>query len=507
MFLEVLTGLCVAAGEEPESEASGGLTIVGQTPDSDALATELRRFVGGQLTARTFTEIAEAIVRHYEKQDRPVVDVWFPEQDITEGILTVRVEEGRVGEVILTGAAHFNRGRLASGIRIQPGDVVSRQRIQQELDWLNRNPFHDANVRVSDDHEEATLEFVLSDRRPIRFTTGFENSGVALLGEERFNIGVAYGNLFGFDHLLGYQFFFGESFDRFRGHAVTYQLPLPWRHTLLLRGALVNSSAPLEVSEESGQTDGESWLTGAQYQIPLRSGSRFTHQAGAGFDFKSTNNSFEFDQAQNFDTPIEVAQFTLDYDAQFESENATTALDASLVWSPGGVGAQNTDEAFQRTRPGAESSYVYVRGQLEHWHPLGGASGTDLALRASGQWTENTLVPSEQFSPSGYDAIRGYDERRILGDSGFTLSAELHSPPLEFGVSGTKGQLRLLAFIDYGMAFNNTASPQLPSSTELASYGAGVRVKIAEHMAVRFDYGQQIDSGKGRGHVAVSLSF
>ena len=52
-----------------------------------------------------------------------------------------------------------------------------------------------------------------------------------------------------------------------------------------------------------------------------------------------------------------------------------------------------------------------------------------LSARLDGQWSDEPLIPGEQFGIGGARSVRGYEEREASGDSGFFVSAELISKP------------------------------------------------------------------------------
>jgi hemolysin activation/secretion protein len=500
-LLDALKGAVIRMrrGGEGKSRTRDGITLIGDVQGAAQLQQDLSAYLGKPLTTLTFPAVAETIVRHFETHDRPVVEVTFPEQDITDGVLRIDVEEGRFGELKVTpGGAPWNGERLTRQLHLP--EIVSQSAILQELDWLNENRLRKATVTVAEgDGGTADIQFHLVGDRTWRAFSGYENSGVDLLGEHRFFTGLELGNLFNCGHQLSYQYFTDDSLDRFRAHALVYRLPLPrLHHVVSMTAAIVDSDVELADVGGLQKSNGTSWLAAVSYKIPLQRSRNLKHSAAAGLEFKSSNNNFEFGGGNALDTPTEVIQAGIAYDADIQSPFGGITLDLDLKWSPGEMSDRNSDEAFAMLRPGAESGYFCGRAAIETSHALG--AGFDMNLRARGQWSGGTpLIPSEQLALGGYDSARGYAELESLGDSGFLVSAEIYTPTLE----AQSTRLRWLAFLDYGVAFNEVEK----ESDELASYGVGLRFQVSERAAVRFDYGWQFETGESRAHAGVAVEF
>ncbi|HEY5292503.1 MAG TPA: ShlB/FhaC/HecB family hemolysin secretion/activation protein, partial [Burkholderiales bacterium] len=143
---------------------------------------------------------------------------------------------------------------------------------------------------------------------------------------------------------------------------------------------------------------------------------------------------------------------------------------------------------------------------------------TDWQVRvaASGQYAGNPLVPAEQLGLAGSTAVRGFNERAAVADSGYFANAEIYTPELA-KATGARGSLRALAFYDFAHGYNHNvpAGSLTPTRIGIASVGAGVRYSIGKGFSLRFDLAQVIDAGppntkeRGdwRGHINVMLAF
>ncbi|MEZ5325313.1 MAG: ShlB/FhaC/HecB family hemolysin secretion/activation protein [Verrucomicrobiales bacterium] len=499
IFLDRLSGLVVTLEDGKPRYVEGGAVILsGKFRHPAGLKAALSGFIGKPLTASTFPAVAETIVRHFDRFDRPVVEVSFPEQDITDGVLRVDIVEGRFGKLGVTGTVNWNIENLTQQLSLP--EIVSRAAILQELDWINENRLRRASASVSEGVDgETDVEFRLNGERAWRAFAGYENSGASLVGEDRYFVGFDAGDLFHQGHQLTYQCFTDDSLTRFQAHALSYRLPLSsLRHVVTLSAAVVESEVALDGAGGLRRSDGSSWLTSASYKIPLRRYQNLKHSVAMGLEFKSSNNNFEFGGGEALDTSAEVIQAGLAYSGEIRSSIGNASFDLGLTWSPGGLSDRNSDDAFAMLRPGAQSDYVIGTAEIEVTRALG--AGFEMSVEARGQWSAGTtLIPSEQLALGGYDGVRGYEERETLGDAGFIVSSEIYTPVLQTGSAATRG----LIFLDYGVACDEFEN----DSEEMASYGAGLRLQIAEKTAVRFDYGWQGETGEGRGHIGLVVEF
>jgi len=474
-------------------------------------------FIGQPVTLKSLGELSRAIVAYYREHDRPVVNVFVPEQNITNGIVQIVVAESRVGQITATGAKYFSNNDLRDEIQLRPEEPISGDKIRGDLNWINRNPFRQSDILFSPGQTPGTTDMLLrtQDRFPLRVFAGYEDSGNQLTGDNRFLAGFNYGDLFGVGQQLSYQYTIGSDSNKFYAHSGTYVIPLPWHHELTFFGLYSEANASVA---SPLTTSGVSWQTSARYEIPLPGTQAFQHSVLGGFDFKQSNNDLEFGGTMISNVYTDVAQFVLGYQASYIDDYGSTFATATGFWSPGDLTGTpaNTDASYVATRAGAKADYTYGQFTLRRLTKL--PWDFTWSVRALYQIADANLLPSEELGLGGYQTVRGYDEREANGDDGFLLSTELATPPVSLGqLIGLKeatDQLQFLGFVDYGGTSLHNATPSdVNPNTNLLGVGPGVRYNISPYIAVRFDYGfQMIDTGfdtrhNSRGHIGVVVSY
>ncbi|NUN93766.1 MAG: ShlB/FhaC/HecB family hemolysin secretion/activation protein [Verrucomicrobiae bacterium] len=501
----------IKGGAPPfEGIRAGKLPLI----EKDSFQQAMRPYLGRPVSRATLNAMVREVIRHYRRCDRPVVDVIVPEQDITNGVVQFVVIEGRVGAVRVEENRWFSSKRIAEQVRLRPGDPISQRALEGDVDWLNANPFRTVDAVFTPGQERGRTDVVIKakDRFPARFYTGYEDTGNDLTGDERWLAGFNWGDAFGLDQQLNYQFTTASDFKKLVGHSGSWIIPLPWRHRLTFFGSRADTrgdvAPPLNI-------EGFSWQASARYAAPLPAPGWLKHELSAGFDFKQSNNNLEFGGAQVFGTTTDVDQFVFDYTATARDAYGTTSLSGQFVYSPGGWTSRNDDRHFALARNNALAEYRYGKVGIERVTRL----PWDFSWMAKGslQVAHRNLLASEQIGVGGSGSVRGYDEREANGDEGYLVSTEIRTPPVSLGalvgLEKAVDQLQFLGFFDYGVAENRILLPGEDPHVQLAGTGPGLRYTISPWLSVRFDYGWQLyDTGlnpryNSRGHLGVIIAY
>jgi hemolysin activation/secretion protein len=478
-------------------------------------------FLGRTLTENAIRDVQDAIILYCRNRGKLLVDVVLPEQSIDNGVLQLWFLEGRVGQIDVNnpGKKWFKDKLIRRDIRLQPGDPVDSDKLTDDLNWVNANPFRqvDVSFKPGTKLELTDVELNVNDRIPLRPYVGYEDSGTRFTGEDRFLAGFNWGNVFGLDQQLNYQYATDAKFDLVHANAASYLIPLPWRHTLMFYGSYVQGRADFSSIGNPTSSEGRSWQTSVRYSIPLRHIMNYRHEISAGFDFKESNNSLQAGGnvvLQNSDT--DIAQYVAEYSGLVPDRFGQTSVGAEFYYSPGHMTPDNTDTAFNLLRTDAKASYMYARLNLERDTAL--PVGFTWILKGWYQASNQRLLPSEEFALGGYSTIRGYDERVISGDDGWVVNNELRTPPFSLlnfvRIHDMPDQLQFLGFFDCGAESVIDANPSDgtdPNKT-LYSIGAGLRYTIAANFSLRFDYGfpltqKDLNQYSSRAHFGVLLSF
>lgn len=478
------------------------------------LRKQLSAFLGKPLMTDDLPKVSKTVIDWYRARRHPIVDVAFPEQDVSTGVVQAVVTVYRLGKIKNEGNKWFSSALLKRKMNTTPGRTVDFGILQEDLTRLNRNPFRSVSAVFQRSDEVGATDLLLktTDRFPWRLFAGFDNSGLPVTGRDHYFVGFNAGNLFGIDHQLSYQFIAspdlwrnrtrpaGQSQDtRFTAHSVNYLAPLPNGDAINVFGSYVQQVP--NIGPDFGQV-GHGMQVGLRYQHTLAPAGNLSHQVQFGFDYKRYDNNLAFGGTRVFGNVTKTAQFLLIYDATRQDSYGQTALENQLVFSPGNLLSGNNTASFQASGvTNAKATYVYDNLQLTRVTNL--PWNASLVARALFQVSSGELIASEQIGAGGMDSVRGYDPRTINGTQGVVTSVELRSPPFSplQKVLGLPDQGQLLAFWDYGLVgFQNTQTG-LPRQAEVQSLGIGARYGIGRYLDLRFDYGWQLTRAPGAAQI------
>lgn len=510
-LLPALRGIVVSTPGEKVSGAPG-VTIAGLPwLDTTVTRNSLGTFLGKPLTEGSLTTLRATVWVSCRAQDHPLVIVSLPEQDITEGIITLHVTTATLGIVETRGNKWFDSTLLTSQIRFHHGDELTGATLREDIEWLNSNPFREVNLLMRSGSRPGTTDLLLdvTDRIPFRVYTGYEDSGNDLLHEERILLGFNWGNVLGLDHRFDFQWTAAPDFETVNSYSASYTVPLPWRHTLLFFGGYTEYEPDLKVFQQSGV----SWQIGVRYTVPLPEFWRIQHSLSLGFDYKHADNSLEFGGLPVFFSDTSITALSLTWSGNRKDSLGATALSIFLCYN---LGLASSDDAFGKARPGADREFFYARLDAQRLTKL--PWDFTWALRFSGQVANTPLIGSETFALGGYRSVRGYEEYEVAVDDGLIVSNELRSPRFSvlkhIDLRNVKDEAQLLAFVDYGYGTIRGSGLTPDEDFSLTSVGVGLRWQVATNVSLRADYGWQLqDTGlntKGRNsraHIGVTVSY
>jgi len=489
------------SGEAVKAEGTTG--VVGIVTGIAILQQEdfrdkLQPYWGKPATMATLSRISRDVIDYYRREGFPVVNVVVPRQTVRDGVVQFVVTEARVGKVIVEGAKWFNPDKFKDEVSLREGDKVDGDQLQEDVRWLNQNPFRQTELAFQPGEAPGTTDVILgvNDRMPLRFFFTYDNYGIDLTGKNRLSTGFNFGNMFNLDQQLNFQYTTTTEsiFNYLNAYSGSWIVPFPWRNYLTIYGAYAGSQVDIA---PSNTLKGSSWQVSARYNAPLPMIFEYTHEVYGGLDFKQASNSLLI-----FNTPIDngggfglynVFQLTAGYSGNIPDPIGSTSFEVAGFYSPGGLGTLNDQDTYAEIRTGADPDYGYGKLNVKRGFVL--PLNFSLTGAFNGQITTSNLMPTEQYGLGGYNTVRGYDERVANGDNAWVVNVEFRTPPGSiakiFGNQEIEDRIQFLGFFDYGFVGFNNAQPG-QSSTYLMGVGPGLRYNIDRFVSVQFDWGFQL---------------
>lgn len=523
---------CLAPGQvraapsaQSEADNRGGTDETGapfdiweyQVKGNTLLPTEdIERAVYGHLGPHKTIDDVEAARKQLEKlyQDRGygTVFVDIPEQDVSGGVVTLKVTEGQVERLRVTGSRYFSLGRIKARVpSLAKGKVPHLPDVQKELAALNSSTpdrVITPVLRPGLTPGKVEVELKVKDELPLHGSLELNDRYTADTTRLRLNGTLRYDNLWQREHSLSVSYQVSPQdpgeVEVFSG---TYLLKSPFSdHLLALYG--VSSSTDVATVGTLGVI-GSGVIGGARYIIPLRSLDNYFHSVTLGADYKDFSESIALQGSDSLNTPISYLMFATQYAGTWLTEGATTHLTIGVNFALRGLG--NTQKEFENKRFNADPNFAYLRASFDRVQPL--FRDASLFVRLQGQVANSPLISNEQFSAGGVDSVRGYLESQVLADDGMDGTLELRSSSLADYVSPRLNQLQMLAFVDGAAMRVRQALPSQASAYYLWSAGVGLKLtalknlKAALFWAWPFETAGSTAAGDSRLHFDLGYEF
>jgi hemolysin activation/secretion protein len=266
----------------------------------DSFRDSIRGYVGGPISLQQLNQMARSMVWAYRDMEQPVVDINIPPgQDITDGIIQMIITESTIGDVRFKGNCNFDSCNLEQQTWLCKGQRIFVPTLEQELVWFNRNPYRNVDVRLVPGTDAATTDIVFEvcDENPSSYYVGYSDDGPRVAGLQRLSAGFDYGNLFGKDHRLSYQYTTDVHLSgTVNVHSLNYEAPIfENRDTVSVFATWGDIDtvfdSPLGMRTASS---GDYWQVSGRYHHTLCENECRFDQMHFGLDLKGADNYADF---------------------------------------------------------------------------------------------------------------------------------------------------------------------------------------------------------------------
>lgn len=437
---------------------------------AEELESVAREFRGRELSLADLQQVAARVNELYRSKGVVTARAVIPPQDVSAGVVQIRLVEGRLGRIRIEGNASTNEGYVANRVGLKPEDLMDLGRLESALVRFNRTNDAQLRAELKPGERFATTDLYVTMTEPPRhdLRLTLDNLGSPATGKER--LGIAYLNR----SLLGFRDDLSLSAIRATGQdsrSLTYGFPFnPWGGRINL-GYYADKTAIKHGSLASLNITGESVARVLSLRQPTWVDSSKQIDIVAGGKQRRSSNWIDGVFLQTTDS----ADRNLGLEAQLFDHQSSWFV--SYVRSVGN---------FHVTQ---DEGFTIDRGALRHHRNF----GNGLSFRGNLAWqsTRKTLLPSsEQFFIGGEGTVRGYPVGVYAGDTGQTLNLELHHPLLAasadtggFGASG-------FFFLDYGRVKPfRPPNSTLDEHETLTGVGWGLHATLGKRAYARLTFG------------------
>lgn len=449
-----------------------------------------------------------ALEQAYADAGYRTVAVNLPQQEVRGGVVQIEVVERPVGRLRVSGAEYFSPQRLKAAVpALAEGTVPHFPTVQQQLDRLRGNPDREffQVLREGPREDEVEVELKVKDRSPLHGAVSVNDRYSANTERLRTAVSLRYDNLWQREHGVGLTWITAPQRPADATvFSATYKLPFGGAGRVLALYAVHSESDVAALGGVGVIGNGD--IFGARWVLPLGGNEAFWHTLTLGVDHKQFDETLNLLGADAINTPIGYTPLLAEYSATRRDAAGFWRGQLGLHFAPRGLLGNDEDE-FADKRFNARPNFAYLTTGLERQHRLPGGFG--LNLRLDGQLADEPLISNEQYAAGGADTVRGYLEAEELGDRGFAAGIELSRP---LSVPGFD-ELVALGFAQGARLWLTEALPGQDARLQLASVGAGLRLKVLKQLSTAVDFALPLtdasntEAGDWRWLFAVDYAF
>lgn len=486
-------GVNVAAAPQPE-----GFPIL-----RPRLEEALRPFIGRPLSASVVASLQAAVAAVYRGAGLPFVSVTAPPQEITHGVVHLRVIAFRAATVSVSPAAEAapaGTDAVTRGVRLRPGEVIDARQLNEDIAWLNRSPFRHVGAVFSPGEATAlsNLSLDVTETKPWTLRAGWSNSGSEATGVQRYSVGggvwLPWANGTTLSYLLtgGDEFF--EHPDRIRLAEGRYPRYLSQAAQVIVPTwprQQIEFTPNLVVSRQD--VDPVLSIQSRTFELPVLYRSAVSnllpgHYWGdvyAGASLKGLSRKVHFAGVEVASGRAGLVQFTIGGADSMADAWGSTAVDLRLEVNPGSTVADSDDAAWTLYTNGRVTRASYAYGIINV------VRNTDLPPRLGLpflHWTseavamiaDQPLPDTERMALGGAAGSRGYGFADVAVDRGVIWRNALALPTLSAGdVLPVAADAAPYVFAD--LAWGQDLFDE--SAETLGSLGVGVDIAFAGHLS------------------------
>jgi len=479
---------------------------------SAELAKVTQPFTNREINSEELEEARRSVSLYYVNHGYINSGAVIPDQNPTNGIILIRIIEGKLSGIMLRGNKWLRDGYITNRVARWATPPLDLNDLQQGLQLLRQNPNVsqiNAELKPGTAPGESLLDLKVADQQPFRLGLQADNERPPSVGAYQVWALASDLNLTGHSDPLDFKYGIanagqdGPEFSGIDNMEGSYALPLTrYDTTLNLHASRLNTSITENQFVDLNITSLTESL-GVSLRQPVYQTANQEVALSVGFDWRK-NRTWLLDEPFDIspgavDGKMVVSVLRLSQEWLRRGQNDVLALRSTFNVGLNVLNA--TDDHIPDNPNGTFFSWL---GQGQYIQRLFHTQN-ELIFRLSGQWTSERLLALEQFSVGGIQTVRGYLENQLVRDKAIVSSVE-GRVPVVFNKAGA-GIVHLAPFFDYGGGWDVGGSP---SPTSIYSIGSGLLVSPNRHLSLQLYWGyrlKHVDVPDDSGAQGLGLSF
>lgn len=448
-----------------------------------------------EVTLLDLYKVRDAITAAYRNRGFVLSQAVIPAQRISAGIIRIEVIEGFINEVVFENKVADHLGLLDQmAAKIMAARPLTQAVLERYVLLINDLAGISARtvVKPAQATKGAAQLVVILDEKPVSAHATIDNRGSRAIGPFQGDVGVEQGNLLGLFERTGVRGVFATQLDEL------LYLNLSHSQAIDAEGTTVSVDARLTRSEPGFtvrpfEVRSLSTFVSLGVSLPLIRSRAETLRVGAEFAVRNSRTDLRGDLLSRDRLRVGSLGATYDFADDWQG---STVIDVRIHHGFDILGATKSG-SDNLTRENGRSDFTKWTAYLQRSQPLSETLAT--VFSAQGQMTGDELLSSEEFGVGGKQFGSAFDSSELSGDQGFAvrLEGQYWAPLADWLGWSWLDQSQVYLFGDYGAVRNFEAGTR-QGWDSLASAGLGLRLGIAERVAVNLEMAKPLNRDPGR---------
>jgi hemolysin activation/secretion protein len=437
------------------------------TSELDKVVAE---YLNRQLRASDIEAIRRQLTQYYTDHGYVNSGAVLQSQSLADGILKIKVIEGRLTKVRQTGQERLREGYIGGRLMAGSGDTLNVTKLQDSFRLLLGDPLIqqlNGQLLPGEHLGEATLDVVVKRARPYQLYFGADDYQTPAVGAYTGRIGGWVDNVLTLGERIDAQFIVNGGA---LGYNTGIDLPLTAMDTRFnFRYSDSYSTIvepPLDVAKITNHIVGYD----GGFNHPVY--RTFADEVRLGINFVVRQAKTEIsgvciptDQTGSDPCGVQATVLRMSQNATHRGDSNNVVLRSTFNVGLDALGATTGQHGLQS-------------GQFFSW--LGQSmfsqrlmdNGASMVVKANIQLADKPLLSLERYAIGGVYTVRGYRENTYIRDNGFNSSLEFKYP-LYSSEFIQNSSLNIVPFVDYGSVWN-TQTPQIDNQPTNNLFSSGI---------------------------------
>ena len=497
----------------PPSETSGGSGVLVKGfrfSGNEGLVTKseltglVETFINKKLDMAGLRWITSAITTYLRTEKGYLLArAYLPEQDVTDGIITIAVVSGKTDkktDIRLKGETRISPSILQNiaDRAVPSGGPALLEDIERSILLMKDLPGIEANASIEPGSEPGTSHIFIdvSEGALLKGSLSADNYGDRYTGKYRAAGRAAIMDPFGAGYRFDLAFTKADNLDLW--HA-GYSMPLG-SSGLLLDTSYTGLSYKLGKDFSDLRIKGEADSLSLNMSYPLIRSRRTTVRAGAGIEtlfLEDEADSIKVSDRKIFDISAYV---TGNFSDTFLGAGISS-FSFSIIRGDTNLSGLSSYRAADASGAGTAGSSIRAKYSIARLQRVTGAVSLYGSLR--GQFASDNLDSSRRFILGGPNGVRAYPIGEAAGDEGHLLTLEAR---YDIPFAPAWANARLTGFFDAGHIrlhkdpwAGSVTNISSSNSYTLSSAGIGISALIKKRYEVNISYAHKIGRNDGAG--------